>query len=89
MVWGLRFGTVSASRFAADRAPLSTQSRERKRHNPDDAPDARREVAEYIAARLGELHWEVSDVEPRHPFNPPRGESGSEPPAEDRHGQAQ
>jgi len=60
---------------------------EQKRHNPDHAPDPRREVADYIAARLGELSWEVSYPEPAHPFNPARGDSRSERPAEDRHGQ--
>jgi hypothetical protein len=41
-----------------------------KRHDPDSAPDPRMEVAEYIAARLQELDWEVSYLEPRHPGSP-------------------
>jgi hypothetical protein len=42
-----------------------------KRHDPDAAPDPRREVADYIAARLEELGWEVSYPEPPKPCSPP------------------
>ena len=39
-----------------------------KRQGTDDEPDPRREVADYIAARLDELNWEVSYPPPDAPF---------------------
>jgi hypothetical protein len=42
-----------------------------KRHDPELAPDPRREVADYIAARIEELDWEVTQPEPDMPVSPP------------------
>jgi hypothetical protein len=39
-----------------------------KRQGAGDEPDPRREVADYIAARLEELNWEVSYPSPDAPF---------------------
>lgn len=42
-----------------------------KRHDPEQAPDPRREVADYIVARLEELDWEVTHPELEQPSSPP------------------
>ncbi|HEY8593027.1 MAG TPA: hypothetical protein VIL42_09225 [Sphingomicrobium sp.] len=42
-----------------------------KRHDPELAPDPRREVADYIVARIEELDWEVTQPEPEMPVSPP------------------
>lgn len=42
-----------------------------KRHDPELAPDPRREVADYIVARIEELDWEVTQPEPEAPVSPP------------------
>jgi hypothetical protein len=42
-----------------------------KRHDPEQAPDPRQEVASYIVARLEELDWEVTQPEPEPPLSPP------------------
>jgi hypothetical protein len=36
-----------------------------------EAPDPRRDIADYIAARLEEAGWEVSYPEPEAPGSPP------------------
>ena len=45
--------------------------KELKRHDPEQAPDPRREVAEYVVARLEELDWQVTCPEPELPTSPP------------------
>jgi hypothetical protein len=47
-----------------------------KRHDPESAPDPRREVADYIVARLEELDWEVTQPEPEQQVSPPAYEGG-------------
>ncbi len=42
-----------------------------KRHDPTFAPDPRREVAEYIVARLDELGWEVTHPPAEPQVSPP------------------
>jgi hypothetical protein len=44
---------------------------ELKRHDPEDEPDPRRDVAEYVVARLEELDWQVTCPEPETPNSPP------------------
>jgi hypothetical protein len=51
--------------------PNYEQLKALKLHDPSFEPDPRREVAEYIAARLEELEWEVSHPEPQAPGSPP------------------
>jgi hypothetical protein len=51
--------------------PNYEQLKALKRHDPTLAPDPRREVADYIAARLDELDWEVSYPEPEPQKSPP------------------
>jgi len=52
-----------------------------KRHSADGEPDPRREVADYITARLDELGWEVSYPEPPAPFRyPPLEKDRDAPP---------
>jgi hypothetical protein len=45
--------------------------KELKRHDPEEEPDPRREVAEYVVARLEELDWEVTCPEAEPPTSPP------------------
>lgn len=42
-----------------------------KRHDPENQPDPRREVADYLVARLDELGWEVNYPEPEPQVSPP------------------
>ena len=42
-----------------------------KRHDPEQAPDPRREVADYIVARIEELDWEVTQPAAEPPASPP------------------
>ena len=42
-----------------------------KRHDPELAPDPRREVANYIVHRLQEVDWEVTQPEPEEQVSPP------------------
>jgi hypothetical protein len=45
--------------------------KELKRHDPELEPDPRRDVAEYVVARLQELDWEVTCPEAEPPTSPP------------------
>jgi hypothetical protein len=45
--------------------------KELKRHDPEQEPDSRKEVAEYVVARLQELDWEATCPEPDQPTSPP------------------
>jgi hypothetical protein len=37
-----------------------------KRHLPEDEPDARGELADYLAERFAAAHWEITHPEPEN-----------------------
>ena len=37
-----------------------------KRHNPEDAPDAQKALADYLTGRFTQAKWEITHPEPRN-----------------------
>ena len=48
--------------------PAYERLRAQRRHQPEDEPSPRHEVARHIAAKVEKLGWEVSYPEPGVPF---------------------
>jgi hypothetical protein len=58
-------------RLWSSEANYYAKLKELKRHDPEEEPDPRREVAEYVVARLEELDWQVTCPELEGPNSPP------------------